>query len=191
LGLSIVHGFAAQSGGSVQLTSSPGRGTRVDLWLPRAEGEATQWGDIEPEQSAAEPSQARILVCDDDVDVLSFIGTVLRDAGYTVWEADSPTLALQIFESEWPLDLLLVDYAMPEMNGVTLIGRAQECQRPLKVLLMSGHAAILDANGAPGVPLLRKPFELAELRGRVAEILFGAIPGGGADRSDRLFAASD
>src|SRR6516165_6920678 len=105
LGLSIVHGFAAQSGGSVQITSSLGNGTRVDLWLPRAEGDLTKCGESEPEASITEPSEARILVCDDDADVRAVVGAFLRDTGYVVWEASNPFRAFEILEREWPIDL--------------------------------------------------------------------------------------
>jgi signal transduction histidine kinase/CheY-like chemotaxis protein len=184
LGLSIVHGFAAQSGGSVQITSSPGNGTTVDLWLPRATGDAIRCSDIEPDQSVTEPVEARILICDDDTDVLAFVGTTLRDSGYTVWEAENPPLALEILERERPIDLLLVDYAMPEMNGLAIIDRAQTCQHGLKALLMSGHADILHAGGASGIPLLAKPFKVAELRRRIADVLLGPASPLGAETSD-------
>jgi CheY-like chemotaxis protein len=191
LGLSIVHGFAAQSGGLVQIASTPGNGTKVDLWLPRREGEVINGAESEPEQCLIEPSQAKILVCDDDSGVLAFVGATLRDNGYTVWEAETPLRALDIIERERPLDLLLVDYAMPEMNGVTAIGRARACQEGLRVLLMSGHADVLRAGGASGIPLLAKPFKTAELRRRIAEILSVRSPElGSTDSSSRHFAVS-
>jgi len=181
LGLSIVHGFAAQSGGSVHITSSLDQGTQVDLWLPRAECEAIKCGDLEPDQSVAEPSQARILVCDDDADVRGFVAAFLRDRGDTVWEAENPALAFEILERERPIDLLLADYAMPQMNGLVVIDRAQARQHGVKVLLMSGHADILHAGGACGIPLLAKPFKVAELRRRIAEILLGPASDVSAD----------
>ena len=171
LGLSIVHGFAAQSGGSVRITSSPGNGTNVDLWLPRAEGDAIKFGDPEPERSIAEPCQSRILVCDDDTDVREVVGAFLRDSGYVVWEAENPFLAFEILEREWPIDLLVADYAMPEMNGLAVIDRAQAHHHGLRVLLMSGHADILHAGGVSGIPLLAKPFKVAELKRRITETL--------------------
>jgi len=191
LGLSIVHGFAAQSRGSLQITSSLGIGTTVDLWLPRAEGEVIDPGEIEPPRFRPEPRRARLLLCDDDSDVLAFVGQILRDSGYTVWEAERPSLALEIFERYWPIDLLLVDYAMPEMNGVAVIGRARTRQPGLKVLLMSGHADILQSGGASGIPLLAKPFKLDELRRRVADVL-SALPSEPErhDASSQILAAS-
>jgi signal transduction histidine kinase/CheY-like chemotaxis protein len=171
LGLSIVHGFAAQSGGSVQISSSPGRGTKVDLWLPRTNGIAVQYAEHEREPYAAEPCQGRILVCDDDADVRSVVGTYLRDIGYTVWEAENPTIALEILKRERPLDVFIVDYAMPEMNGLTVIERARAGQHGLKVLLISGHADILQAGGLRGIPLLAKPFKVADLARQIRKLL--------------------
>ena len=171
LGLSIVHGFAAQSGGSVGITSSLGNGTKVDLWLPRAAGEPINCADPEPELFITEPTSARILVCDDDADVRAVVAASLRDSGYVVWEAESPTLAFEILERERPIDLLVADYAMPEMNGLAVIDRAQTRQHGLRVLLMSGHAEILHAGGVSGIPLLAKPFKAAELKRRIAETL--------------------
>ncbi len=191
LGLSIVHGFAAQSGGFLQIASSLGQGTKVDLWLPVAKGKATNEIESEPDQIYCEPNQAKILVCDDDSDVLVFVATILRDNGYTVWEAATPVRALEIIETEHPLDLLLVDYAMPEMSGVTVIDRAQACQAGLKVLLMSGHADVLRTGGAAGIPLLAKPFKVAELRRRITEVLAIRAPVLGADNPrSRHFAVS-
>src|SRR5215813_4941383 len=118
-----------------------------------------------------EPHPARILVCDDDVDVLSLVGALLRDRGHTVWEAPNPRLALQILERERPVDLLLVDYAMPEMNGRVVIERARVCQPGVKTLLMTGYAEALRDHGMFGSPVLPKPFKAAELNRRVAEIL--------------------
>jgi signal transduction histidine kinase/ActR/RegA family two-component response regulator len=191
LGLSIVYGFAAQSGGSVRIASSPGNGTRVDLWLPRSADRAPTFADEEPEQPHARPGHARILVCDDDTDVLPFVAEILRADGHTVWEADNPADALQVFEKERPIDLLLVDYAMPEMNGIGVINYARSRQLGLKVLLMSGHADMLHASGPGGIPLLAKPFKVGELTRRIADILSGQGPAAAGDEHRfQLIAAS-
>ena len=105
--------------------------------------------------------------------VRAFVGTYLRDSGYMVWEANNPTLALQILERERPIDLLLVDYAMPEMNGRAVIDRARTCQPELKALLITGYAEAL-RTGVSAIPLLAKPFKVAELSRRIAEILRGS-----------------
>ncbi len=171
LGLSIVHGFAVQSGGSVQIASRPGEGTRVELWLPRAKNAGIAFAEAQPDPSVIKPGQARVLVCDDDADVLTFVVSVLRADGYIVWEADTPSRALEIIEREGPLDLLVVDYAMPEMNGLAVIDRARERQQGLMALLISGHVDVLNANGEAGLPLLAKPFKSTALRKRIADIL--------------------
>jgi len=171
LGLSIVHGFAVQSGGSVRITSSLGNGTNVELWLPQAKGGSLKRSVPERESSFTEPSRSRILVCDDDGDVREVVSAFLRDSGYVVWEAGNPFLAFEILEREWPIDLLIADYAMPEMNGLTVIDRAQAHHHGLRVLLMSGHADVLHAGGVSGIPLLAKPFKVAELKRRITETL--------------------
>jgi CheY-like chemotaxis protein len=170
LGLSIVHGFAAQSGGSVQISSIPGEGTTVDLWLPRAEKEPLPSQAVAPDPAVSEPRRARILVCDDDTDVLTFAAAVLRNNGHRVWEAAAPSDALEIIERE-PLDVLLVDYAMPEMNGLAVIDRARARQEGMKAIMISGHADMLRSGHSLGIPLLLKPFKAVELRRKVSEIL--------------------
>jgi signal transduction histidine kinase len=171
LGLPMVQGFAAQSGGAVHIESALGRGTLVELWLPRAHSSAAPDGAMPEAGAASPPGAARILVCDDDPGVRGFVSTFLREGGYTVWEANDPGLALQILERERPIDLFLVDYAMPDMNGDETIALARRHQPGLKVLLMTGHAEALRAGGIADVPLLPKPFKPAELRKRVAEAL--------------------
>jgi CheY-like chemotaxis protein len=82
----------------------------------------------------------------------------------------NPMLALQILERGRPLDLLLVDYAMPEMNGRDVIDRARRYQPSLKMLLMTGYAEALHNDGMSGIPVLPKPFKAGELSRRIAEL---------------------
>jgi signal transduction histidine kinase len=188
LGLSMVQGFAAQSGGAVRITSSLGKGTTVELWLPQAEGRSTVNPSPSPlpKESGLKQRPASILVCDDDGDVRSFLCKFLHDIGYTVWEANNPGLALQILQRERPIDLLLVDYAMPEMNGAVVIDRARSCQPGLKALLITGHAGALRNYCACDTPVLPKPFKIAELSRRIAEILDELAPDDNADGRDTL-----
>ena len=182
----MVQGFVAQSGGAVKIVSSLGEGTNVELWLPSAEGRSTERASLKPGGSTFGPSQGRILVCDDDGDVRALVGTFLRDSGYTVWEANNPALALQILERERPIDLLLVDYAMPEMNGPAVVERAQTCQPGLKTLLITGYAEALHTDGISGIPLLAKPFKVAELSRRISEILNELSPDDSTEGHDTL-----
>ena len=86
----------------------------------------------------------------------------------------TPILALKIIERERPIDLLLVDHAMPEMTGTAVIERAQTYQPGLKTLLISGHPDALRAAELSGVLALTKPFKVAELSKRIAEALAGS-----------------
>jgi signal transduction histidine kinase len=186
LGLSMVQGFAAQSGGAAQITSSLGKGTTVELWLPQAEGRLTASVSAMPRESALKERSASILVCDDDGDVRSLVGSSLRDIGYKVWEANHPAVALQILQRERPIDLLVVDYAMPEMNGPAVIDHALACQPGLKALLITGYVEALRNSGVIGIPVLPKPFKIAELSRRIAEILNELSPGDSVEGRDTL-----
>ena len=127
LGLSMVHGFAAQSGGSVQITSALGGGTKVDLWLPGSEDQTLECDTGQPDRSVTSPGQARILVCDDDDDVRTFVVDALRESGCEVWGANDGASGLEILRRERSIELLLVDYAMPEMNGIAVVAQARTC----------------------------------------------------------------
>ena len=170
LGLPTVQGFAAQSGGAVRISSRPGAGTTVELWLPKADERPRDFDRSERTAAEMPRGAANILLCDDDDDVRRFIGEFLDSAGYTIHEADGPEAALGILEQSAEIDLLIVDYAMPGMNGLETIRQARQRRPDLKPLLITGHA---DAMGTStvGVPLLRKPFAPAELARMVAEIL--------------------
>jgi CheY-like chemotaxis protein len=170
LGLSMVQGFALQSGGGVRLRSRPGEGTTVELWLPQAGEPAAPAVGSEGARLDLPPGAASIVLCDDDDEVLSFLSELLRSNGYSVHEASSPETALRMLESGLAADLLIVDYAMPGINGVETIRRARRLRPGLRALLITGHA------GAPGaeladVPLLRKPFGPIALSRTVWEIL--------------------
>jgi CheY-like chemotaxis protein len=170
LGLPTVQGFAAQSGGAVRISSRPGAGTTVELWLPKA-GEPPRYArDRERSESEIARGAAHILLCDDDDDVRHFIGEYLGSVGYTTHEANGPEAALTILERNAQIDLLIVDYAMPGMNGVETIRQARQRRPDLKPLLITGYAGAV-GGGTEGIPLLRKPFAPAELARRVAEIL--------------------
>ena len=175
LGLPMVQGFAAQSGGAVRIRSRPGAGTTVELWLPQA-AEPAPAAPVEPEHSALLPrSAAAILLCDDDADVRRFLASFLEGAGYTVYQADSPRAALHILESTIESNLFVIDYAMPEMNGLETIRHVWQRRPGLKPLLITGYPGAW-TGGISGVPLLRKPFTPDEMARRVAAILAGGAP---------------
>ncbi len=167
LGLPMVQGFAAQSGGTVRIYSKPGEGTTVELWLPRADALPVAKSTV---QSGTPPGHAAatVLLCDDDEDVRGALADYLETRGYTVHEAGGAHAALRILEARDDVDLLIIDYAMPGMNGLETI-REVRLQRPnLQCLMITGHAAI---PGNLGIPVLHKPFAPDELGRRVTELL--------------------
>jgi CheY-like chemotaxis protein len=115
--------------------------------------------------------QRRVLVVDDDKLVRRFMSESLRSLQYHVTEAESGAQALATMERE-RFDLLVVDFAMPGMNGADAARAAQERQPGIKVLMVSGYADSAAVEAALGTArLLRKPFDLAELGSAVAETL--------------------
>jgi signal transduction histidine kinase len=171
LGLPMVQGFAAQSGGAVQIRSRPGAGTTVELWLPQAdEPPAAAAAAAEAREAEVPGGAAGILLCDDDDEVRRFIGEFLASLGYDVEVANNGGEALRLLERRGDIELLIVDYAMPGINGLETIRRARQRLPGLKPLLMTGYASGVSGNTA-GISLLRKPFAPADLARRVAEIL--------------------
>jgi len=173
LGLSMVYGFVRQSGGYVAVESAPGAGTTVALYLPKA----TQRLDAEVEavQKQAIPGGSeRILVVDDNEDLLKVTSAMLTAFGYRVLCARNGAEAIQMFESGQEFDLLFSDVVMPNgMNGVELAREARRLSKAIKILLTSGYAAdVLQRHGAVDeFPIIDKPFRLADLARRLRSIL--------------------
>jgi PAS domain S-box-containing protein len=162
LGLSQVHGFAAQSGGAATVSSEPGRGTVVTLYLPRARaGLAEGAGDAAA--PASEQTQGTVLVVEDSRDVADVTSALLEQLGFRVVRAENAAEALRHLQQGIEFDLLLSDIVMP--GAVDGIGLAQICQErfpEIPVLLTSGFSdAAQTADGR--FDILRKPFELAAL----------------------------
>ncbi len=170
LGLPMVQGFAAQSGGAVEIRSRPGSGTTVELWLPQADGPPASTDGPAARETEVPAGTADILLCDDDDDVRRFISEFLGSIGYRVHVADDGGSALELLERCNEIELLIVDYAMRGMNGLETIRQARQRRPGVKPLLITGYAGAIAGNTA-GIPLLRKPFSPAELARRVAAIL--------------------
>jgi signal transduction histidine kinase len=176
LGLSQVYGVTRESGGLLHIDSLVGAGTIVRLLLPAsAPIAAAATTAIEPGTSSPPPAAAgvrhSILIVDDDRQVRRFMALSLRDRGYDVIDADSGALALEHLGTR-RFDLLLVDFAMPGMNGAQVAQAARAMQRDLKVLLVSGYADSAAVESALGASqLLRKPFDAGELEAAVAKAL--------------------
>jgi CheY-like chemotaxis protein/anti-sigma regulatory factor (Ser/Thr protein kinase) len=165
LGLSMVHGLAAQLGGALTLESREGEGTVAALWLPVS--------DSVPESAAAraEPEAApagkagTVLLVDDEPLVRASTADMLVEMGFEVVEADSGADALALIDTRVP-DLVITDHLMPGLSGTDL-ALILAAERPgLPVLIVSGYAEL---DGLPAdLPRLTKPFRQADLAERIA-----------------------
>ena len=168
LGLSQVYGIARQSGGMVQIDSAPGAGTTVRLLLTRAPPEPI--GDL-PRERRTSSRRASVLVVDDDPDVRRSLVEILDVLGYAVTEAAHGPAGLEELERGQP-DLMIVDFAMPGMNGAAVAREALRRRPGLPIVFATGYADTDALDGAlRDLPLLRKPFRMAELASAVADAL--------------------
>ena len=176
LGLSMIYGFAKQSGGHVKIYSEVGHGTTVRIYLPRL---AADDEEDAPAPAAAAPARATggetILAVEDDPDVRQYVTHALRRAGYAVLEAENGPAALEILEGGIPIDLLFTDVIMPGgMNGRDLADRAAAIRPRLKVLFSSGYsenAIIHHGRLDKGVSFLGKPYTRDDLARKVRDVL--------------------
>jgi CheY-like chemotaxis protein len=163
LGLSMVHGLAAQLQGTLLLKSWPGAGTTAEIWLPMA-GE-TAVPDPRAEAPTPVPRASRqlsVLVVDDDLLVLENTAAMLDDLGHIVVEARSGDEALALLRRTRTVDLVVTDYAMPGMTGLQLAS-AVAAERPETVILLSTGYAEIPSDERSSLPRLSKPFDQAAL----------------------------
>jgi PAS domain S-box-containing protein len=173
LGLSMVYGFVRQSGGYIAVDSAPDSGTTVALYLPKATQEPDAEVNAIPTQAISGRSE-RILVVDDNEDLLKVTSAKLTAFGYRVDCASNGAEAIEIFRSGREFDLLLSDVVMQNgMNGVELAREARRLNKGIKILLTSGYAGdVLERHQAVDeFPIIDKPFHLADLARRLRSIL--------------------
>ncbi|RMT33254.1 PAS/PAC sensor hybrid histidine kinase [Pseudomonas syringae pv. apii] len=179
LGLSMIYGFARQSGGGVYITSKVGEGSKVSILLPMHEGEAetVAFDDSPLQVPASSTGDETILVVDDEPAVRLLITELLEDLGYIVLQAERGADALTILQSKAAIDLLITDVGLPGgMNGRQVADAARDVRPDLKILFVTGYAenaALAHDTLEPGMHVLPKPFAIAELIGRVTELLEG------------------
>ncbi len=175
LGLSMIYGFAQQSGGHVRIYSQVGLGTTIKLYLPGSHEELNQ------SKAAAKPvvvpprgDGETVLVVEDDASVRMLVVDVLQELGYRVVEAVDGTGALPIIEDEGRLDMLISDVGLPGLNGRQLAEIAMAARPSLKVLFITGYAATAASRAdflAPGMEMITKPFSIDDLAQKVRIIL--------------------
>ncbi|SDE50011.1 hybrid sensor histidine kinase/response regulator [Limimaricola pyoseonensis] len=168
LGLTMVRGFAADSGGHVEVESAPGRGTRVTLTLPAA-----------PEGTAPAPGPARVaparldgrlvLLVDDDAEVRTTLSRNLVAIGAQVLEAESGAEALDLLAAVPGIGALVSDVSMPGMDGVALARRVRTRDAGLPVVLITGYGRDrIEGRLGESLRLLRKPVEAAQIAAAIA-----------------------
>jgi len=170
LGLSMVDGLVAQSGGAMRITSQQGVGSTVELWLPVAETEAIERPRPVAPQRVQESRCCRVLVIDDDPIVLAGTAAMLEDLGHTATEVDSAEQGLKILQSDASIDLVITDHAMPGMTGTELAKRIRRKWPELPVIIATGYAE-LPGELDPSVPRLSKPYRQQDLAAVVAQLV--------------------
>jgi signal transduction histidine kinase/CheY-like chemotaxis protein/PAS domain-containing protein len=176
LGLSMIYGFARQTGGQVNIQSREGEGTRVSIYLPRYAGEAERPGSTEP---VTEPPRAKagetVLVVDDEPTIRMLVSEVLHDLGYAAIEAADGPSGLKVLKSDTRIDLLISDVGLPGgMNGRQMADAARAVRPDLKVLFITGYAdnsivgsGRLDDN----MYVMTKPFAMDQLAVRIQQLI--------------------
>ncbi|MGY3231500.1 PAS domain S-box-containing protein [Luteibacter sp. HA06] len=175
LGLSMVDGFARQTGGRAIIDSTPGQGTTVSLWLPRHAGE-NAGTHAHVDATVVRGQGQHILLVEDEEMLRSIAREVLEEAGYRVSDCAEGYEALRIIDAGPPPDLLVTDIGLPGMDGRQLALAVRESLRSLPVLFVTGYAwdAFADSPALPDrTAMLSKPFSVHALIDAVADLLGG------------------
>ncbi|WP_241557189.1 hybrid sensor histidine kinase/response regulator [Croceibacterium ferulae] len=169
LGLSQIHGYAVQSGGSARIESEVGKGTLVELWLPRTEKQR----QIEqaPADDAVLPNGLRVLLVEDSEHVRYFARQLLEDLGCKVVEASDGYEALRLI-GEYEVDFVFSDIVMPGMSGLELATQIKQSHSELPILLASGYSSkqFIPINERK-FPILRKPYKLETLAACINQLV--------------------
>ena len=171
LGLSMVHGLAAQLGGGFAISSELGRGTKVDLYLPVAASGAPEAGLPAIRAEGGIDRKLSVLLVDDEDLVRFATGEMIRELGHQVTEAGSGPEALEKLALGCEVDALVTDYKMPRMDGAELARRVREVRPALPILIITGYTGISDE--ALDLPQLAKPFGQAEIAAALAGLIAG------------------
>ncbi|MGU3494401.1 ATP-binding protein [Xanthobacteraceae bacterium A53D] len=176
LGLSMIYGFARQSGGQVRIVSQEGQGTTVCLYLPRHFGPAEE--EAAPVRAARLPRSnggETVLVVDDEPTVRMLVTDVLEDLGYTAIEAGDSAAGLKVLQSDVRIDLLVSDVGLPGgMNGRQMVDAALVSRPNLKVLFITGYADGANLGGTglpPNMAVQTKPFQVEALAARIRALI--------------------
>ena len=166
LGLALVYGIVTNHSGGVAVSSQPGAGTSVRVYLPAEKQFVAQGRGTDEDLHGSET----ILVVDDEGMLLTMAETILSEYGYCVVTANSAQKALSVLASEHvQIDLIITDMVMPAMGGRELIERIRQKTPGARILCTSGYARLADKQA--GIPYLQKPFTSHELLAKVKQVL--------------------
>ena len=172
LGLSMIYGFARQSGGHVRIYSELGRGTTVKLLIPRSHSEVEAL--TETPRAAPRGLGETVMVVEDDPAVRLIVTEVLEELGYGAIEAVDANRAIPILQSDERIDLLVTDVGLPGLNGRQLAEIARQTRPDLKVLFITGYAqnaAVRAGFLDDGMDMMTKPFAVEALATKISAIL--------------------
>jgi len=169
LGLPMVHGLVAQSGGAMRIASQVGEGTSVRLWLPVDYSGETSESSV-PELRTRTTTSVNVLVVDDDPLISSSTAAMLDDLGHVVIEAPSAADALEILRAGAKIDVVVTDHAMPHMTGLELAAIIQQEWPWIPVVLASGYADLMGMDKIT-LPRLSKPYHQSDLASCIANVL--------------------
>jgi signal transduction histidine kinase/ActR/RegA family two-component response regulator len=175
LGLSMIYGFAQQSGGQVRIYSEVGKGTTVCVYLPRHYGKVLADDEEKVEALPRSEQGETVLVVDDEPTVRMLITDILEDLGYRALEAGDSASGLKTLQSDVRIDLLITDVGLPGgMNGRQMADAGRVVRPDLKVLFITGYAenAILSAGRlGPDMAVLTKPFPIETMAARIRSMI--------------------
>ncbi|MFT3717150.1 PAS-domain containing protein [Pseudorhodoferax sp.] len=169
LGMAVVYGFIKQSGGAVDVHSTPGEGTTLSVWLPAAQPPAEAPHEEPGSPGAPGRERGLALLVDDDAQVRRVVRRHLLELGYVVLEAEQPQEAGKLLAATPNISLLLTDLVMAgPLDGVELARTAREGRQAQAIVIMTGNVPD-DWPSAPGSPLLRKPFTTEQLAAAIEQ----------------------
>ena len=178
LGLSMIYGFARQSGGQVRITSTVDEGTTMALYLPRHDSE-TELEAVAAVQTAANAATDGeiVMVIDDEPTIRMLVAEILEEAGYATIEASDGISGMRVLQSSARIDLLITDVGLPGgMNGRQIADAARVFRPGLKVLFITGYADKAFVGSElleTGMQVITKPFEMDVLSRKVRELIEG------------------
>ncbi|MGI4855970.1 MAG: PAS domain-containing protein [Janthinobacterium lividum] len=179
LGLSMVYGFAGQSGGFATLYSHEGLGTTIRIFLPENSDDTTEV-DVADDHGAIQTGAGEtILVVEDDENVRQLLIDLFTECGYEVLHATDGPSGLMIIESDARIDLLVSDVGLPGLNGRQMADAARLKRPGLRILFTTGYAelaAVSDGFLAPGMEMITKPFSVEKIVHRVQQMLSAPPP---------------